>query len=236
MQSREEMQRLKDENTDLVSENKILNLKVNMSNVQAVSDAREREYDALAKKRNAEYNAQQTIAKAEKKIAETEKQTALVKEKSLHRQSIAFGLVGLIMFVASFVHFGFWTELMEFANVPIDAMCETWIECIKTAPNGSELQRWLYLIFIPILFVGCFLGVAYLLVCIRSRWNMLTQAFIVFDLAVVVILCDNLPFNRIWLLLAFPVLYLVACSWIDKNIDYDKRKRWEKLQSELVWE
>lgn len=222
---------------DLQSENRCLKAQVNMSNVKSVQLAEEKEHKASMDAYRAREDAKTAIEKAEKTADTRIRKMELYADRLKKRDCIFAGLVAVVLLIGAVVHTGFWTDLFSFLDKPFDEALPIWIDCFSTAPDGSEVARWFALILIPVVLIAGVLGLAYLLVRIRLKWNILTISFCVIDLAICIFLGDALPFNRIYLMIGLAIGYILFCSWADQTwTGYEQKDRWEKFQRELIWE
>ncbi len=236
MQSRKEQKDILTTLDNLNKENNKLNLLVNMSNVHTVQQEIDRRQKAESDKWKAEKRAQDAIRDAQKKLDERELALSKYEERLRVRDRIYCGLLVVVLLISAFFHTEFFADAKAFFDVPIDGLTAMWFSCLKVAPDGSEIERWLILILAPVLLIGGLLALSYLLVRLRLRWNILTISFCVVDLALCIYAGSLLPFNSVYALLGLAVAYLLFCSWADKRWDaYEDKERWERFQRELVW-
>ena len=235
LRSRKEQAELQQRITDLVSENEQILKFVNMSNINAVQKANNMRLKAEMDKRKAERDAAATILSNEVEKKTAIKNAKAYAERARKNQYVAYGLVISMLLIASAIHTGFWGDLFLFFAQPLGVLWGIWWECIETAPEDSVILQGVFLIGIPAAVIGGIFLIDVLFVKIYGRKNLLTIVFCIFNLALSILMGDELPFNRIWLLLGFSVTYLLFCYWADQKWkDYPYREQWEQFQRDLI--
>ena len=236
MQSRQELKNILTISDKISKENEELKLSVNMSNVKTVQQERDRRHKAVSEMWQAKRDAENAIKEVQDKADKREQALSKYEERLRVRDKIYCGLLVVVLLISAFFHTEFFKDAKEFFDVPIDGLSQMWFSCLKVAPDGSEIERWLILILAPVLLIGGLLALSYLAVRLRLRWNILTISFCVVDLALCIYAGSLLPFNCIYALLGLAVAYLLFCSWADKRWDgYEDKEHWERFQRELVW-
>lgn len=233
---KEQQQKLQNDISALEGKNRQLEMLVDQSSVDAVKKAQKKAYKATCDKNAAIEKANEEVAEIRAEAKAQKKEAKESMRKSMEREYISYGLVAVILLIATSTHPGFWRDLFHAFADPLKLALVTWVEYLHSTVEVSSFERWLYLIAIPVIVIGSGVLLYLLGVWFKKRWNLLTVVFLVLNLAITIICGDWLPFNRFIGALVLMIAYAVFCEWADRKwTDYPECDRWEHLQKELIW-
>ncbi len=233
---KEQQKKLQEDISALEGKNKQLEMLVDKSSVEAVRKAEKRATkaehikDAAIEEAEKEVKKFRAEAKAEIKVANESK------KKSREREYISYGLVAVILLIATSSHPGFWLDLVHAVWDPLQLAGTTWMGYVHPAEEVSSFERWLYLIAIPVIVIGSGVLLYLLGVWFKKRWNLLTVVVLVLILAITIICGDWFPLNRFVWALGLMIAYAAFCEWADRKwTEYPTCDKWKRLQKDLVW-
>lgn len=233
---KEQQKKLQEDISALEGKNRQLEMLVDQSSVDAVKKAQKKAYKATCDKNAAIEKANEEVAEI---IAEAKAQKKEAKEsmrKSMEREYISYGLVAVILLIATSSHLGFWLDLVHAVWDPLQLAGTTWIGYVHPAEEVSSFERWLYLIVIPVIVIGSGVLLYLLGVWFKKRWNLLTVVVLVLILAITIICGDWFPLNRFVWALGLMIVYVAFCEWADRKwTEYPTCDKWKRLQKDLVW-